>query len=415
MRVTKTRDRILAGIAGAALLIYILACAGSSFSPDDSKVLYPSNDPTTGHPVLAIYDRQTRKSRALFVIPNDDAWLTGTAWTKDGARAVAIWTGNADRIDIASIPLGTSRPIRLFNFAIPNSGSDAGLQFLYWPPAVVGSSLFVSAGNAIHRFDLEYGREASVAVEGDPILFGLNDRVFYARGLEKATLENPDRMEFGIVDLRSLSLSPLYTMPWDDKRGIFGLSRDGKLLATVTTPETGSDASAFKIAIYENGQLRQSIPISAELKNLDMVSDLNWSGDSRKLYFSYRLQLGQQTFQYGIAEVPIGNGNPRALPLLTATSAEGEENNFGLLAGLSRDGRTLAAASTYLQSNRDEIARHLAQRLQAKDLALYLIDVASPEWKVSKVPIPPLAMPAAQRSTQAVAQPGAPKSPWPIG
>lgn len=400
MNLTKTRDRILAAVGGAALLIYILACAGSSFSPDDSKVLYPSNDPTTGHFALALYDRKTRKSHALFAIPDDDVLLTATAWTGDGSRAVAIWTSGEKELDIASIPLGTGRPIRLFR--IPDSESDVGMQFAHWPAPVVGSSLFIATDKAIHRLDLEDGREASVAVDGSPVLFGLKGHVYYARGMDKKALEDPSQMEFGIVDLGTLSLSPLYTMPWGDNRGFFALSQDGKKLAVAVGPEGVSDIGVIKFDIYENGQLRRSIPLGPDARALGEFMDFIWSGDSRKLYFGYQKDLDGNRAQYGVAELTIGDGALRSLPLLTTTEKSGE-GSFGLIVGLSHDGRTLAVASTYLQTARNKLDAGQEQRLQAKDLALYLIDVASPDWKVTKVPIPPLPMP--------VAQPAATKSP----
>ena len=177
MNLTSRRDRILAAIGAGALFAYILACTGASFSPDDSKVLFPVNDLSTGRFAVALYDRRARTSRTLFALPADDATVNGTGWTQDGSRAVAIWIANGD-MNVVSIPLDNSRPLRLFRTA---AGQDGDQQFWYSSPAVIGSSLFVGAAGAIHRFDLEYGREAAVPVEGDLILFGRQDRLYYAR------------------------------------------------------------------------------------------------------------------------------------------------------------------------------------------------------------------------------------------
>ena len=67
MPATRTRDTALTVIGFAAVLLYILACV--SFSPDDSKVLFPSNDPKTGGTVLAVYDRGAHTTRALLAFP----------------------------------------------------------------------------------------------------------------------------------------------------------------------------------------------------------------------------------------------------------------------------------------------------------------------------------------------------------
>jgi len=58
----RTRDVMLGAAGLVALLCYVLAC-GPAFSPDDSQVLYPSNDPASGHTVMAVYDRRTRTTR----------------------------------------------------------------------------------------------------------------------------------------------------------------------------------------------------------------------------------------------------------------------------------------------------------------------------------------------------------------
>jgi hypothetical protein len=57
---------------------------------------------------------------------------------------------------------------------------------------------------------------------------------------------------------------------------------------------------------------------------------------------------------------------------------------------VSHDGKTLAAASTYLQmSSGSKVQR----RLKPEDVALYFIDLSRPDRKVTKVPIPPLPAP----------------------
>lgn len=70
---TGTRNTALALVGLAALTIYILAC--TSFSPDDTKVLYPALDPVSGNVGMAVYDRETHRSDLAFVpiIPDKQA------------------------------------------------------------------------------------------------------------------------------------------------------------------------------------------------------------------------------------------------------------------------------------------------------------------------------------------------------
>ena len=58
MKNPKTRNTALALVGLLALSIYILAC--TSFSPDDTKVLYPAFDAPSGAIGMAVYDREAR-------------------------------------------------------------------------------------------------------------------------------------------------------------------------------------------------------------------------------------------------------------------------------------------------------------------------------------------------------------------
>ena len=68
------RNAALALVGLLALTIYILAC--TSFSPDDTKVLYPSFDQATGAIGMAVYDREARTSETLFVPVAYDGSIT---------------------------------------------------------------------------------------------------------------------------------------------------------------------------------------------------------------------------------------------------------------------------------------------------------------------------------------------------
>jgi len=66
---TQKRNAALAFGGLLALSVYIMACNSSpSFSPDDTKVLYPAFDPATGVIGMSVYDREARKSDMLFLL-----------------------------------------------------------------------------------------------------------------------------------------------------------------------------------------------------------------------------------------------------------------------------------------------------------------------------------------------------------
>lgn len=384
MSLTKTRDRILAAVGGAALLIYILAC-GPAFSPDDSKVLYPANDPKTGGAVLAVYDRRARTSRALFTVPGaEPAWL-GSAWTQDGSRAVVLWAGGQHGDDkqgllVASIPLHAGKPIRMFS--VPELTSDQNDAVWAMPSAVIGSWLFIGARDGIYRIDLEYGREVAVEVAGNPEVIGLQNSLYYVRDLPGADKQTGD-VELGRLDPRSLKLSPLYVLAGFGGVGkqVFAASGDGKQLAVL---------DGKQILVYEDGNLLRTLPVAAAMEGIGAPNTmaLQWSRDTSFLYLIYTRKLDNGKTQVGIGEVNASGGSIRPIPLFAVDSGGDGEGVMNL--ELSHDGKTLATASTYMQTPYSKLAEGKAQALEANDLALYLIDVSSPGRKITKVPIPPL-------------------------
>src|SRR5580698_1160818 len=81
-----------------ALFVYILAC--TSFSPDDSKVLYITMDAKTGMTAVAVYGRKSAKSDLLFEPPLPQNVTDPTAakaaimrpqWLDGGHDILAAW------------------------------------------------------------------------------------------------------------------------------------------------------------------------------------------------------------------------------------------------------------------------------------------------------------------------------------
>jgi hypothetical protein len=350
-------------------------------------VLYPANDPKTGGAVLAVYDRRARTSRTLFALPGDQPAYMGSAWTQDGSRAIALWAGgDTNSLEVASIPLRSGQPIRVFTVA---EMTDTQRQASWAvPSAILGSTLFFGAKGAVYRIDLENGRHVSVPVEGNPVLFGVQNHIYYLRDLPDADKQT-GRMELGLVDPRSLTLSQLHVLTGAGAldNTAFAVSRDGKQLAFMGSAG-GSDESV-RILIFEDGQLRRTLPLAAATATIGtpVLRTLQWSHDAKLLYLICGKELGNEKIQLGIGEMSANGAGNRAVPLFTV-GAKGGDGLMNL--ELSHDGKTLATASTYLQTSLQDLTQGKTQVLEPKDLALYLIDVSSPGRKVTKVPIPPL-------------------------
>ncbi len=111
---------ILAGVGCASLLFYILACS-TSFSPDDSQVLYPAFDNQSGAISIAVYDRKTGRSETIFtaVAPGEtrtdqDLLLARAQWLPDGKHVLIghVLTDDDQGLSLFVVPRGVNEPIR---------------------------------------------------------------------------------------------------------------------------------------------------------------------------------------------------------------------------------------------------------------------------------------------------------------
>jgi hypothetical protein len=384
------RDAILGGVGLASWVLYVLACA--SFSPDDTKVLFPSNDPKTGATVVAMYDRTARTTRALLALPapsgSSSESFVRSIWTPDGTRVVALWAEDHDVLGVMVMPLSTRQPVRLFTVTdVTGDGPSAILL----PPPIVGSSLLFGEKTGIRRLDLETGAVEKKDVDGEPLLVGQGGRVYYGRSLPDQG-DKTNRAEFGMVDTTTLALTPLFE-PELGSGGEgapgFAISRDGTRMAVTAGIDKGKD---FDVWVFENKKLLTKRPILTDGGSIS-VGMFQWSKDGTALYFTYRKTLPGDRYQFGVLEVPMtGTGN-RSIPLFEA-AGKGDGDIFAMQLDISHDGRTLASASTYLQTPLPKLLNKEPARVKPADLALYFIDLSAADRKVTKVPIPPLTVAA---------------------
>jgi len=381
MTSTRTRDAALTVIGFAAVLLYILACA--SFSPDGSKVLFPSNDPKTGGTVLAVYDRGAHTTRALLAFPpapgNDGAYMIRPAWTPDGSHVVALWGDNDDEFRITVLPISGKGPMRML--VVKDVKGDMASAILV-PPPIVGSQLFIGEDGQIRRVDLQSGAELVKKIEGELLLVGQHDRIYCGRELSEKGKET--RVEVGLVDADTLALTPLFeTTEAGGDPPFFAVSRDGARVALA-----GEKDSVPQILVFERNQLRNTIPIGSKADDMKL-GFFQWSRDASTLFGVFRTKVAETEYQLGVLEIPAAGGAARQIPLFRVTGKE-DSDVMTLQVDVSHDGKTLAAASTYLQmSSGSKVQR----RLKPQDVALYFIDLSRPDRKITKVPIPPLPAP----------------------
>ena len=172
MNPNRLRNGGLASLALGALAAYVLACA--SFSPDDSKVLYPAFEPRTGASALNVYDRRARTATQVFVLPGANAPHDGPAlrpqWTADGRYMIAAWPDRDDRdpLNLLLLPAKPGVPTRFVR--IPGMGEAA--EKLVGPLAIQDPFLYSLMGsNVIQRLDLATGETRTNTYRGEVALY----------------------------------------------------------------------------------------------------------------------------------------------------------------------------------------------------------------------------------------------------
>ena len=378
-----SRNEALALTGLLALSLYILAC--TSFSPDDTKVLYPAFSGTNGSLGIASYDRVTRRSEMLFLpstLSDEDTsgpspqYVRGQ-WLANGHRVVAGWMGNEsdDVLHLASLPFQTAGPVRWFVI----SGKDLSKSMVLPLPIVGDRAFLVDFTNRIVRLDLQTGavtRHLIGKEDSEWTLYAAPDGrgIFYLEG-RKA----PEGRVFGRLDPETFAVAPLITITNVIDNGVsFTYSLDGTKLAFVD-----KSGDAERLVVLERGKLEVILPLPAGGKKFCLGMGI-FSRTANNLIFAFRRQKEDgSSHEFGLIEIPL-NGGPRRetviLPAVSLGAGDVQSSEFYFQIGFSHDGKTAAVASTYLASMDEEF--------KAEDCALFFVDLSDPNRRVTKVPIP---------------------------
>jgi hypothetical protein len=365
----------LALVALISLTVYILAC-GTSFSPDDSKVLYTTVDPKSGVTAIAMYDRGSGTSRTVFEPmlvsgerSDEKAMILRPQWLPDGRSVVAAFVpGGENGLVLAVCPLDGDKPVRLI--LIPEIAES--LKKLQVSLPLADHFLFLGGADEIVRIDVETGDRRVVPGLPDIRFFGIQkrDAIVYT-----ATADSPESLvDIGVMNPATFSRKPLFRIPEDDLKedACFTLAGDGSKLA-ITCRDT-NDAYVCRILQKDANDRRLSAGLTNETF---MLGNGMFSPDGKVLYFAYASKLESETnTTYGVVELPVDGRAPRRTPLVQCA----REDGLGFFqASLSNDGKTIAVASTYLSADNS---------ISAPDCALFLVDLVSPERKITRVPVP---------------------------
>jgi hypothetical protein len=370
----------LAGVG--ALLIYILAC--TSFSPDDSKVLYDTVDAKSGLIGVAVYDRKAGKSELLFEPFTQDmgklaaeSAILRPQWLEGGHNFLTAWAGSDGKsLNLAVLPFDRRGPAR--TFLLPDLGTNGAAWFEVRPLPVIGSSLFLNGeSNITIRLDLGTGvmhrqtnQQALVLLPSPD-----NDRLFYLGGMDNSYLDGKDDSkgpdECGLLNPETFARTPLFQIK-DKKVSVFSLalSHDAKRLAYQV-----EDERPAVVHLLETGQPARTLSL-ASLGDKTEVNVRHFSPKHDILYGAFR-----DSGAYGFVEIPL-DGSPIRKTTLISDAGGGTEKAVleSFQIDISHDGKTLAVESLLLACGNDD--------LKAKDCALFLVNLTDFQRKVTKVPIP---------------------------
>ena len=382
MELKSVNHAILAGIGCAALLAYILAC--TSFSPDDSQVLYPVFDQPSGTISIAVYDRATGRSEP--VLPALPPAQAGTNRTSVRARAQGLPDGKHvliatvdtkadDKLSLAVVPHGVKEPVRRFD----DIAMKASMVAIMYRLSVAGSKLVVGDDNSLTCIDFTTGQttrhentnKLTLAFGGDGKTISAIKEVAEKGGTA-----------FGVLDPQTMAFSPLLALTnniCSDLKGSFPTFNLKERQAVFIAENEGK--AQLKVVNVKGETFSRTIePISTNttLAGLGLWLDVGPRND--RLFTCYILKTAATNeAEYGIVEIPFNREPLRWTALFRAVPKDGDLQYAQ--ASLSNDGHAVAMATTYMYMENDS--------LKPEDCALFLVEVGQAMPKITKVPIVP--------------------------
>jgi len=379
---------VLMVVAIASWMTFILACVGGpAWSPDGSQVLFPYRDVAHSQTSVALYDRATGRVKTIFAQPTkekDDDLGVEVEWQKDGTRALVTLyqhlSSSSGYCELLLIPVRSSAPLQAYGV-----GSTDGCT---GPHAQFGSRIYFGGQN-LRWIDLDSGIVDSTSLGDEGVLVHPHGQeLVYIRLNDRPSRSDKDVnetvWEFGHMTPDNLTPKPDFTL-WEADRKKIGLSSDGEPAAfwderTSRMAMVSSSADSDQIAIFDGatGYQRTLTPnIDANLT----LGNLIWT--DKMLYAAAFVTTKQEDRkEFSLAEIPL-DGSRGRLTRIAAVHSKNESDfkamlNFSMHVSLSPDGNFVAASPAVL--DKDDI--------DARDRALFLIDLRDPKRHLQRIPIP---------------------------
>jgi hypothetical protein len=231
----------------------------------------------------------------------------------------------------------------------------------------------------VARLDLKTGALARHSLGDDQSEFSLYPAAADNGAFYLQERQEPERTRvFGRLEADSFALTPLVTFSDEPADGsFFTYDEQGKRVAFV---EKGP-GSELQLVLREAGKPGLTRPLEtkgAEWRFGNAV--FSRKGDTL-LASCQKKKAGAAVASYSLLEIPLGTAPIRETVLIPALEAKDEAAALYFQVGVSHDGKTAAAASTYLACATPEDFR-------PEDCALFFVDLSDAKRKVTKVLIP---------------------------
>ncbi len=379
------RDRnisasILGIIGMAAWMLFILGCLQwSSWSPDNSKVLFPFAYPSGKHIGVALYDRTARTVSPILIQDMEqhgDHPIPQAQWAAAGSQIVAAIFENDD-LDFLVWSLQPGVPIRQIHAG--RFATDSALPFPVGPFPELRGSLYFNDTEAIVRVDLASGTVQRNYMQ-DPTygaLFALKDQLYYSRQVAKRTSSSdPWTIEFGTVDLTNLTPHPLYEFRFQDfepELHMVASHPDGQRFAMVAMGEKRDSILLFGQQGFEQVVNARGLPDHFRYGNLQ------WSKDGSVIYAAIFTTTNNdpQRIQYSVAEISLQEKPTHVTSVCEFRSSHDVDPNF-LDISLSPDGKMIATTPAVFGT----------ETISEEDRVLFLINMQSTPRRIIRIPVP---------------------------
>jgi hypothetical protein len=228
------------------------------------------------------------------------------------------------------------------------------------------------------------------------ILFQQNETIYYKRIMERdvdaveGKPQQEEGLEIGRLQIEDAGVKPSFTIWEKDFANVAGGAHLSAMSEVSFAPDGRQGVVSVRsgevekiLLVEENKGIVRELDPGIDLKTYALGA-LVWSQDRKTLYAPL-LTSGEtaKKLNYELAEIPVAGGKARMTKIAVVHRELSEFLRtclrLSMQASVSPDGRWIAATPAVLGKD----------MVDARDRALFLIDLRDPERHMQRIPIPP--------------------------